>query len=199
MGEEEEVVSVTLALRSGRAKTLTYFRAVFEGGEEAVSDRYIDADLLAAYRELAADEDKAMHALKLGFTGTRDGMTDYQKDKFVQLILALKPKYFHHGLCIGADEQAHDLVREHLPGCWIVGHPCNIIKMRSDRKCDETRPVKDALDRDLDIVREVDILAAAPKSRKEELRSGTWTTVRYARKLAESGTQRKPEIKMVWP
>jgi predicted Rossmann fold nucleotide-binding protein DprA/Smf involved in DNA uptake len=41
------------------------------------------------------------------------------------------------------------------------------------------------LERNKDIVSESDFLIAAPDSKKERLRSGTWATVRHARKLGK--------------
>lgn len=46
----------------------------------------------------------------------------------------------------------------------------------------EIRGVKEYLDRNHDIVDEVDMLIATPKEYDEQLRSGTWATVRYAEK-----------------
>jgi hypothetical protein len=46
------------------------------------------------------------------------------------------------------------------------------------RKGDEIRDPKDFIDRN----QETDILVAFPNSEKETVRSGTWATVRYARK-----------------
>lgn len=48
----------------------------------------------------------------------------------------------------------------------------------------EERPAKPYLERNKDIANEgIDGLIAAPSGWVEELRSGTWATVRYARKL----------------
>lgn len=61
----------------------------------------------------------------VGFTGSRRGMVDYQKH-VVQLILAKrKLKFavscFHHGICVGSDEQSHKIALE--LGYKIYGHP----------------------------------------------------------------------------
>jgi hypothetical protein len=44
------------------------------------------------------------------------------------------------------------------------------------------RPERPYLDRNKDIVRETASLIAAPAEPEEQLRSGTWSTVRFARK-----------------
>lgn len=42
--------------------------------------------------------------MKIGFTGTRHGMTNQQKNQFFKIIINLNDlKEFHHGDCIGAD------------------------------------------------------------------------------------------------
>lgn len=68
-------------------------------------------------------------------------------------------------------------------GYRCVGHPAsNVGIKRVHNKFDEEREEKPPLIRNKDIVNESDILIAAPNSFKELLGSGTWATVRYARK-----------------
>lgn len=50
---------------------------------------------------------------------------------------------------------------------------------------DSILPVKAYLDRIKDIVDMSDILIATPESVKEVLRSGTWSTVRYAKRAGK--------------
>jgi hypothetical protein len=83
---------------------------------------------------------------------------------------------------VGADTEAHNLVRENFHGCKIIGHPPTKKKSYVYSICDEFREPKDYIARDKDIVDESDILFATPLQDTEILRSGTWTTVRYARK-----------------
>ena len=45
------------------------------------------------------------------------------------------------------------------------------------------RPAKPPLDRNHDIVERCDLLIATPHTVEEQLRSGTWATIRYARKV----------------
>lgn len=59
----------------------------------------------------------------VGFSGTRFGMTDYQKRNVKELLLELLPEEVHHGDCVGADSEFHDIVREVLPNCRIVIRP----------------------------------------------------------------------------
>ena len=132
---------------------------------------------------------------KLGFTGTAKGMTRAQKAVFRALIL--QPALgafdeFHHGDCVGADEESHRFIRENKPAVWIVGHPPIIDKFRAFTKCDEWRPLRGYIPRNHKIVDETDRLLATPRGFKEELRSGTWATLRYARKLER-------ELLIIWP
>ena len=68
--------------------------------------------------------------MKVGFTGTQKGMTERQFDIFAAVISELQPEEFHHGDCIGADEQAHDIVHVVAPDCKIVVHPPRIFRQR---------------------------------------------------------------------
>jgi hypothetical protein len=50
--------------------------------------------------------------MKIGFTGTRKGMSQHQKEQFVLKMFELDPSEFRHGDCEGADAEAHDIIRE---------------------------------------------------------------------------------------
>lgn len=118
----------------------------------------------------------------LGFTGTRDGMTRLQQALFVGVLARLCPEEFHHGDGLEADAQAHNMVRQHVPRCRIIIHPPTNDALRAFCEGDEIRAPQPYLIRNLAIAACVDELAAAPKTSVEELRSGTWATVRYARR-----------------
>lgn len=119
--------------------------------------------------------------MKIGFTGTQRGMTPAQKTSFEALIQELRLTEFHHGDCIGADQDAHDIVVRR--DVWVVLHPPTVIDKRAFCVGNEKRVPKWYLERNHDIVDETDVLIAAPGEDVEQLRSGTWATVRYARKL----------------
>ena len=89
---------------------------------------------------------------------------------------------FHHGDCVGADEQAHTVVRKHF-NCSIHGHIPVRTNSRAYCKFDVIYKAKPYLVRNHDIVDMVDLLLAAPYENTEVVRSGTWATVRYARKV----------------
>ena len=116
---------------------------------------------------------------KIGFTGTRHGMSDEQLQEFKNLILSKEIEEFHHGVCIGSDKQAHDCVKQEK--IKIVGHPPSFKKFMTDCDCDVFMKPDDYLRRNKNIVDETEILIATPDT-KERVRSDTWSTVRYARK-----------------
>lgn len=116
--------------------------------------------------------------MKVGFTGTRRGMTDLQTEE-VNDWLRRYAGALHHGDCVGADEQAHALG---LGWLWIVVHPPLNEKYRAFVKGgDEYRDPAPYLIRNHAIVDETEVLIATPKEPTEVLRSGTWATIRYAR------------------
>ena len=107
----------------------------------------------------------------VGFTGTRKGMSAFQKIQFTSVINWLQPGTFHHGGAEGADIEA-----EWLVGCAPLD--CLVVLHAIDRR--------GPLARNRDIVTACEILIAAPDGDEEYLRSGTWATVRYARQAHKS-------------
>ncbi|NTU84764.1 MAG: hypothetical protein HGA45_36270, partial [Chloroflexales bacterium] len=128
--------------------------------------------------------------MKLGFTATQLGLSEAQRGVVPLLLVSLRPDEFHHGDCVRGDEAGHALAREYTQA-WIVAHPGDIATKRAHCQADEMRPVAPTLERNRAIVDEVDLLLACPAG-PEYQRSGTWATVRYARK------QGKPII-IVYP
>ena len=127
--------------------------------------------------------------MKIGFTGTRDGMTARQismlRDMFILGRLKSKIEEFHHGLCVGSDEQAAELVSTQFPDVRIVCHPPinRTFESRIVKPDWVVLPRMDYMERNHSIVDSCDILVAAPDSYIEKLRSGTWSTVRYANRV----------------
>jgi len=123
--------------------------------------------------------------MKVGFTGTQSGMTIQQHNSLWPLLKKLRTSEFHHGDCIGADTDATMLVHD-IGGIIIHCHPPKNKSKRAftDKLYIESivYDAKEYLDRNHDIVDATNILVATPKEFNEELRSGTWATIRYARK-----------------
>lgn len=123
--------------------------------------------------------DHGIENLCIGFTGTQIGMSERQIKRLTQVLLYSNPNWFHHGDCIGADEQAHAVAL--ALGIKVAIHPPSNSSKRAFCKGWKKRyPAKPYSDRNEDIVNETTLLLGAPKSDAEELRSGTWATMRYA-------------------
>jgi hypothetical protein len=131
----------------------------------------------------------------IGFTGTREGMTDDQDRRLGGIILKLKDvTEAHHGDCIGGDAEFHEICQFFkIP---IIIHPPTNDKLRAFCKgaarVEEPQPY---LTRNIIIVNTCDLLLAAPKEDSEPLPSrgqGTWSTIRYARKA-------DCLLRIVWP
>jgi hypothetical protein len=125
---------------------------------------------------------------RLGFTGTQIGMTQAQRITFAMCLATLDPASLAHGDCTGADEQAHEMAITARLRVYI--HPPTDSSKRA--WCEGAAFVfapEEYLVRNRSIVDCCDVLIATPKRPIEELRSGTWATVRYARR--QRGTNRK--------
>lgn len=120
--------------------------------------------------------------MDIGFTGTRFGMTEKQKKAFEEKIKEMYITEFHHGDCIGADKEAHNIVREQCHTAKIFVHPPNNGKLRAHCKGDFTASEKPYFVRNHEIVDACDCIIATPKENHEICRSGTWATIRYAKK-----------------
>lgn len=124
-------------------------------------------------------------------SGTRKGMSDQQRKKFVDIQVEFfsKAKTFLHGDCTGVDQQAHLIVREMNPEITIhIYQPSN---NRNSANCAASDPSSDLLvvhppedfkKRDRKMVDASNLVIAFPFSQKEQVRSGTWVVIRYAKK-----------------
>lgn len=117
--------------------------------------------------------------ISAGMTGSRNGMTKAQKVEFRKLLAQLEVGTLHHGDCVGADEQAAAIAQE--LGILTIAHPPTNEKLRAFHESDIVLESKPHLVRNRDIVDSSSTVFAFPKEMKEVLRSGTWSTVRYAR------------------
>ena len=122
----------------------------------------------------------------VGFTGTQYGMSEEQLLQCACVLKELGPTEFHHGDCVGADEQANGIAR--ALGIKTAGHPPFLRTKRAYCKCDIWFAPKEYLDRNHDIVDICEHLIVAPRHNKEQLRSGTWATYRYAMKRGRTYT-----------
>jgi len=133
--------------------------------------------------------------MTVGFTGTRMGMTLHQKSEFVKLIQSVPITKFVHGGCRGADEQARDLILMHCPYVELICLPGDESQLEANMGILRQRVhrPKPYLSRNKEIVDSCDLLIASPLASIEQLRSGTWSTIRYARKFHKKHTILLPE------
>jgi hypothetical protein len=124
-------------------------------------------------------------------------MTINQWQKFEDLFGFLSEDrniWWHDGVCLGADEQAHNAaVLSAKSGIQTVGHPCNIVKWRADLDYDQLRDELPPLVRNKKIVEQSDVMFAGPREFDEvQIGSGTWATIRYTRR-------KKKPLFVIWP
>jgi hypothetical protein len=119
----------------------------------------------------------------IGFTGSQFKMTQKQIDNFKIFLSQNKISEFHHGDCVGADYTAYLAVLYLDYRVEIHTHPPdNDSKRQFTNVNDVIYDPKPYLERNHDIVDACDTLIVCPATKEEQLRSGTWATVRYARK-----------------
>lgn len=130
--------------------------------------------------------------MKVGFTGTRVGLTNKQLGEVAVLLAYLednnaKHNEFHYGGCIGADEQAATLAE--ACNFKLHCHPAIIGDSLKSKKRFTNQLIyraRSPLVRNADIVEACQFLIACPKNSEEVQRSGTWATIRYARSLGKT-------------
>ncbi len=122
--------------------------------------------------------------IHIGFTGTRRGMTIGQAAKVAELLR--DADWLHHGDCDGSDCEVNHIARE--SGVRTASHPPENGMLRAFCVTDLTHQPAPYMQRNRSIVNVTCRLIAAPGGMEEELRSGTWATVRYARRLGKPVT-----------
>jgi hypothetical protein len=127
--------------------------------------------------------------MRIGVTGTTKGAMPQQLAELSKLLHSFSFTELHHGDAIGVDAQAHSIVSEirddgdyRVPRITIHP-PDNDVKRAFCEGADEVWLPKPYLKRDTDVASNSDLLIAVPDTREEQLRSGTWATVRRARQL----------------
>jgi hypothetical protein len=103
----------------------------------------------------------------VGFTGSRNGeMPDPQADAVLRYLAGFCT--LHHGDCIGRDAHAHRLARQ--LGMLVEIHPPIYGSLRAFCAADYANKPRRFLTRN---------------RFEEQLRSGTWATVRYAQQMGK--------------
>ena len=135
--------------------------------------------------------------MKVGFTGSSTPVDSAEQVIAVTTLLEelYEPESeFHHGCCVGWDEQAAEIAR--AIGYELVGHPPTNTKKKSSIKNDRDFPPLPYPKRNRVIVNGSTIMIAAPRQDVEVARGtrgeGTWMTIWYARDKDKS-------LLIVWP
>lgn len=133
---------------------------------------------------------------KIGITGTRSGMNEYQKDILAKFLESQwqAGSLFHHGDCVGVDIESA-IIAWSL-GYIIVTHPPEKDELRafykSGRFIDEERKPLSYFARNRNIVDETDLLIVVPWQAEWQPKGGTWYTHDYAKK------KKKPRL-IIYP
>ena len=119
----------------------------------------------------------------IGFTGTRFGMRKKQADSVYQILGYMYDRgafEFHHGDCIGADCESHEIcvelgysIRIHPPLNQQFQAHCSSGDCRWEEPADYTK-------RNQRIVERTDMTLGIPSGYQYHHRSGTWSTIHYA-------------------
>lgn len=119
----------------------------------------------------------------LGVTGTQSQITSAQAKAAADVFRGLRAggaEWMHNGDCVGADARAGAFWK--TIGGKVHLHPPSNDAKRAYLFAHASSQPKPYLERNTDIVAASDALVALPKTQDEELRSGTWSTIRRARK-----------------
>ena len=181
------------------ASQINHVMATNSDGARILDKSRIRVITLKMDNKSSSVDKKITKVVKIGMSGTRKGMDDESKKELVNFLTKKDHPLFelpenannisieaHHGDCTGADKDFHNIC-ESLDIKIVIWPPLNST-LRAYCKSDDIRPPMEYLERDKKIVDETDFLIAFPETKKESVRSGTWTTIRYARK------QKKPML-----
>lgn len=117
----------------------------------------------------------------VGFTGSRLGMTDSQIKRVREILSFVNATKGQHGDCLGSDAQFNDICLD--MGIYTIGHPGYDYTKKSPYRAycvvGHSELPLPYLQRNRIIIDTSDVIIATPRG-SERVRSGTWSTVRYA-------------------
>ncbi len=129
--------------------------------------------------------------MRIGVTGTRSGMTEYQKKEVTTMLAKFgSSNYLHHGDCVGVDVEVAQIARE--LGYHIICRPPEKDDLRGFFYSDSYELPKSYFARNRDIVDSTDFLFVVPYQMEWQLNGGTWYTHDYA-------VKKKKPLKIFWP
>lgn len=118
----------------------------------------------------------------VGITGSLEGLTGPQLRWAKQFIQDNVVRVLHHGNCIGGDEDVATLFYKGQD-TYIIAHPGHISTMQSKISFNDlVLPEKHTLARNRLIVNSSDLLLGFPKIDDEDDNSGSWYTIRWAKR-----------------
>lgn len=123
----------------------------------------------------------------VGITASRSGLFTLQLARLARALADLRIKHddFRHGDCVGGDAEGHEIAVR--LGYHTIAHPPSNPKLRAWTVNNEVLPVEDYLKRNRAIVDASAVLIGCPtKPEKDAPRSGTWATIRYARRVGRA-------------
>lgn len=135
------------------------------------------------------DDNGDSNGLTLGMTGTRNGISksaNITLNRIINRLINNKSKPLievAHGDCTGADADFHDYISENYNNIKIIIHPPSNNKDRAYKKGHIIMTPDTYLSRNRKIVDSNDILIGFPPTKNELPSSGTWYTIKYARKV----------------
>jgi len=128
--------------------------------------------------------------IHVGCTATRLGLSQAQLIRIEGIMLdvtrAHRQVAFHHGDCVGGDEQLDAKAKR--MGWHRVAHPGPRSGWSANCDTDERRAIKPYMPRNRDIIDESpDLVIAAPYEMEPQFCGGTWRTIAMARRALAAG------------
>lgn len=128
-----------------------------------------------------------MNYKSIGITGTRGNISQFQSEWLDTWLTTNTAKVLHHGDCIGADDMA--ALKFHRYDTYIIAHP-GLVRKEYRAHCTANDLVMTSTEthrRNFTIVKLSDLLLAFPSGPEKDFpRSGTWQTIRIARRFNRS-------------
>lgn len=137
---------------------------------------------------------KPKRDVSVGFTGSRSAPTSLAME-CLQIVLEKNIDVimeFHHGDCVGSDAAFFGMMNHLNPSIPSICHPPDDDKYRAWTPSSLVLEPKPYLERNHNIVDAVHLMIAMPAQSHEILRSGTWATIRYAKK-------KQTDVMLIYP
>lgn len=121
--------------------------------------------------------------MKLGISGSRNGLSKSQEEYLINFVKNNNIKEFHHGDCVGVDEQSHKIIENYSPNTKIIVHPPDKDILRKFCQGYQIRKPLSYLNRNKKIVEDSDYILTFPSPDSK----GTWHVISYAKSQNKLG------------